>query len=69
MNWLNPPAGLYTKAEYLEIHQHWMASISADRNELSPPVNPFKKKFLGDKKVTRVGNMMKLEALHDTGTE
>lgn len=58
---LNPPAGLYTKAEYLEMHERWMASISADRNELSPKVNPFNKKFFGNKRVIRMGNMIKLE--------
>jgi hypothetical protein len=61
MDWLNPPEGLYTKEQYLEMWQHWSASISADRNKLSPSVNPFNLKFFGNKKVTRMGNMFKLE--------
>jgi hypothetical protein len=63
--WLNPPEGLYTREEYLEMHQYWAHSISADRNELRAPVNPFNKNFFGDKKVSKVGNMIKLEALHE----
>jgi hypothetical protein len=63
MNWKNPPEGLFTKAEYLEMYLYWANSTSTDRNKLSVPVNPFNLKFFGDKRVTQVGNMVKLEAI------
>jgi hypothetical protein len=68
MNWLNPPEGLYTKAEYLEMYLYWANSISVSRNKLAVPVNPYNLKFFGNKKVTRVGNMMKLEDLHESSS-
>jgi hypothetical protein len=62
--WLNPPEGLFTKAEYLEMHFYYMnVSSNFGENKLAVPTNPFNAKFFGNKKVTRVGNMMKLEAI------
>lgn len=69
VNWLNPPAGTYTIDEYLEMHQHWMDSTSANRNEVSLKADPLDKKFFGDKKLTITGTKVKLEIIHEQGLE
>ena len=64
-DWLNPPAGTFTIEEYLKMHEYWMDSTSSSRNKLSLKANPLKKNFFGDKKVAVMGDMVRLEELHD----
>ena len=64
-DWLNPPAGEYRTEDYLDMVNWWRYSMSVDRNELSPPVDPMKLKFFGDKKVTIVSaHTVRLEELY-----
>ena len=61
--WLNPPAGTYTREEYLGMHQYWMDSTSCNRNELSLKPDPFKKNFFGDKRLVVLEDSVRLEEI------
>lgn len=60
---VNPEAGTYTFEEYLEMYMEWHKANSLDRNELTPPVDPWKAKFLGAKRVIFTGNRVILEEI------
>lgn len=59
--WLNPPAGEYTRAEYLEMVAHYRKSASLDRNKFQVPVDPMGLKFLGNKRVTMLEDRVRLD--------
>lgn len=59
-DWLNPPTGTFTKEEYLRMHTYWMKSASCARNEMSLKVDPMRKRFFGNRRVTVDGDTVTL---------
>lgn len=63
--WINPPAGVYSREEFLEMNDRWRMLNSADQNKLAAVVDPFKLKFLGNKRVVIDGDRIRLLYLTD----